>query len=394
MGGINIVRAKGQLGRTTPTEDAVVCMVFSGTAVATKIALSEPKQIFSSDALEDLGMTEDNNPVAYRDIKDFYGKAGEGAELNFMLVSDATNLTDICNVTNDIAKKLITFTQDRGVILLVNRKPAVGYTPTITNGMDNDVWDAITKLNEMAVQYQTKNAPFVGILPALYFDTTEINEIPLRSTLTTDNVALSTACEKADGHISMGALAGWLVRHQVSENFSRIASGPIFNTGFFPDMVPSLNLKNAWSAINNKAFIYLYKEPGKQGYFFNDDSTMTTVSSDYSSISWNRTINKVHRIAYTTLVEKLRDDVDINPVTGKVETSLLSDWESDVENDIIANMVNTGVTKKPEISGVKCIIDPNSDILNDKMDVTIQIVRRGQVKTFNVKIGYVRKIEE
>lgn len=390
--GINIERAEGQLGRTVPTEDAVVCIVLSGTAVAGKIALSEPKQIFSSDALTDLGITELNNPTAYRDIKDFYGKAGEGAELNFMLVNDTTTLTNICDVTNDIAKKLLTFTQDRGVILLVNRKPAAGYTPTITNGWDADVTSAMTKLNEMAVQYQAKNAPFVGILPALGFDTTKIAEMPLRSTLTIDNVALATTCEKADGHISIGALAGWLVKHQVSENFSRIASGPVFDTAYFPDMVPALNLKNSWEAMNNKGFIYLYKEPGKQGYFFNDDNTMTSTSSDYSSISWNRTINKAHRITYTTLVEKLRDDVDLNPTTGKVETSLLSDWESDVENDISANMVNTGVQRKPEISGVKCTIDTDSDIVNDKMDASLDIVRRGQVKTFNVKIGYVRSI--
>ncbi|WP_346237763.1 DUF2586 family protein [Niabella insulamsoli] len=391
---INISRGAGQLNRTDPTEDAVVCLVLSGTAVAGKIALSEPKQIFSSLALVDLGITEANNPLAHRDIIDFYGKAGEGAELNFMLVSDATTLEDICDVANDIARKLITFTQDRGVILLVNRKPAAGYVPTITAGWDADVTAAVSNLNEMAVQYQNLNVPFVGILPALLMDTTKIAEMPLRATLTKDNVAVSAACEKADGHISMGALAGWLVRHQVSENFSQIASGPIFDTAFFPDAVPVMNLKSSWAALNTKAVIFLYKEPGKQGFFFNDDNTMTAISSDYSSISWNRTINKVHRIAYASLVNKLRATVDLNPTTGKVESSLISDWESDVENDIRANMINTGVDKKPEISGVKCTIDPNSDIVNDEVDAEIAIVRRGQAKTFNVKIGYARAIEE
>lgn len=391
---VNIVRAAGQLGRVTPTEDAVVCIVFSGAAVTGKIALSEPKQIFSHEALEDFGITEANNPVAYRDIIDFYAKAGVGAELNFMLVSDTTTLTDICDVTKDIGKKLLDFTQGRAVIFAVNRKPAVGYTPVITQGMDGDVWAAVTKLNEMAVQYQTANVPFVGILPALSFDTTKLADLPLRSTLTSDNVAICAACEKNDGHVSMGIKLGWLARHQVSENDSRIASGKVVDTGFFPDGVNVETLKASWPALNNKAVIFFYRENGKSGYFFNDDNTMTTVASDYSSISWNRTMNKVHRIAHQVLVNKLRDDVELDPATGAIETGLLSDWESDVENAVIANMVNTGVTKKKEISGVKCSIDPDSDIVNDKMDVTLSIVRRGQVKTINVKIGYVRSIED
>lgn len=389
---VNIVRATGQLGRVTPTEDAVVCMVFSGAAVAGKIALSEPKQIFSYESLTDLGITEANNPVAYRDIMDFYGKAGVGAELNFMLVNDTTTLTDICDVTKDFGKKLLDFTQGRGVIFLVNRKPAAGYTPVIAQGMDNDVWAALTKLNEMAIQYQAQNIPFVGVLPARGFDSTKINDIPLRSTLTNDNVAICAACEKADGHISMGVKAAWIVKHQVSENDSRIASGKVVDTAYFPDGVKVDALKASWNALNTKAVIYFYKENGKSGYFYNDDNTMTTISSDYSSISWNRTINKVHRIANEVLVNRLRDDVDINPQTGKIDSSLISDWESDVENAVIANMVNVGVTKKKEISGVKCTILPDSDIINDKMDVRLSIVRRGQVKNINVKIGYVKAI--
>jgi len=392
--GVNIERAVGQLGRTVPTEDAVICIVFSGTAVAGKIALSEPKQIFSVDALTDLGITAVNNPVAYRDIVDFYGKAGEGAELNFMLISDATSLTDICDVTKDIGRKLLDFTNDRAVIFMVNRKPAAGYEPVITQGMDGDVWTALTKLNEMAIQYDAAEIPFTGFLPGLLFDTTKIADMPNRSTLTKDYVAVSVACEKADGHISMGVLAAWLAKHQVHQNVGRIASGPVVDSGFFPDAVNTNTLKASWSVLNTKAVIYFYKERGKSGYFFNDDSTMTTTASDYSSVSWNRTITKAKRIANRVLVEKLKDDIDLNPTTGKIESGLLSDWESEVENAVRAEMINVPVTKRREISGVQFTINPDSDIVNDKIDGTINIVRKGQVKQIDVKIGYVRAISE
>ncbi|PZP42592.1 MAG: hypothetical protein DI598_16800, partial [Pseudopedobacter saltans] len=86
MGRINIQRSNGNLNRVDPTDDACIVLISTGTAVDGKMALSEPKQIFDLDGLSELGITADNNACLYRDVVDFYGLAGEGAELNIMLV--------------------------------------------------------------------------------------------------------------------------------------------------------------------------------------------------------------------------------------------------------------------------------------------------------------------
>lgn len=392
MGAVNINRAVGQLNRTTPTEDAVVCMVFSGAAVAGKIALGEHKQIFSTDALADLGITLANNPLAYQDILDFYAGAGNGAELNFMLVSDATSITDICDQTKDLGKKLLEAVDGRGVIFIVNVKKPVGYVVTITAGLDNDVNTAVTKLQQMATAYGAENNPFVGVLPALGFSVAGMTDLPLRTSFTNDYVALNTHCNKADGVVSMGLLAGWLAKCQVHQNIARVRFGKMSDTAFMPDGTAAKTLKNQWVSLQSKGLIIPIKISGKSGFFYADDPCLTTIASDYSSISWNRVINKAHRIAFASLVEKLNDDVDIDATTGKIESSLASDWESDVENAIREQMAIAGANKKAEISGIKCTIDPNSDIVNDKIECTINIVRKGQAKTINVRIGYVVSI--
>lgn len=392
MGAVNINRAVGQLNRTTPTEDAVVCMVMSGVAVAGKIALGEHKQIFSTDALADLGITAANNALAYQDVKDFYANAGNGAELNIMLVSDATSITDICDNSLLLGKKLLEAVDGRGVIFIVNVKKPVGYVPTITAGLDNDVNTAVTKLQQMAVAYSAENNPFVGVLPALGFNSAGIASLPLRTTYTNDYVALNAHCNKADGVVSMGLLAGWLAKCQVHQNIARVRFGKMSDTSFMPDGTPAKTLKNQWETLLNKGLIVAIKRGSKSGFFYNDDPCLTTIASDYSSISWNRTINKAHRISHNVLLEKLNDDVDVDETTGKIEGSLISDWESDVENAIREQMAIAGANKKAEISGVKCTIDPNSDIVNDKIEATINIVRKGQAKTINVRIGYVVSI--
>ncbi len=386
--GVNISRAKGQLKITQPTEDAVVCFIFSGAAVAGKIALSEPKQIFGIADLTTLGITEGNNVVAYRDIMDFYAKAGEGAELNFMLVSDATQLANICDKANNIAKKVIEFTEGRGVIFLVNVKKPGGYVATVTNGLDVDVWNAVTKLQELAVSFLDQNIPFVGCLPGLSFLKANIADLPARSTLTNDFVSISLYCEKADSVISMGVLAAWIAKHQVHENIGRVASGRVTETAFYPDGTAVKDMVNYVTTLNQKGLIFPIKVGSKAGYYFNDDHALTAIISDYSSISWNRTINKAHRLADGILIEKLKDDVDVDQNTGKIESTVASDWESDVENAIRSQMMRASAKKKKEISGVKVTVDPDSDIINSEVDVAINIVRKGQAKEINVTIGY------
>lgn len=390
MGSVNIQRAVGQLARTEPTEDAVVCMVLSGVAVAGKIALSEAKRIYDTEALVTLGIDDATNPLAYKEIKEFYAAGGEGQELNIMLVSDATSLTDICDLQNNILKKLLDSVGGRGVIVVANKVYPDAYVPTITDGLYADVNGAVTKLNAMAEAYQLANTPFVAALPA--FGLEDITDVPARSTLENDYVALNTWCSEDDGIVSMGQLAGWIAKHQVHQNIGRVASGKVADTAFMPDGSTADSHKSEWAAYASKGLLTPIKIAGKSGYFFQDDPTLTKLSSDYSSISWNRVINKAQRIAFSVLVEKLNDDVDTDITTGQIEGSLISDWESDVENAIRAQMQVLSSTKKKEISGVQCSINPDSDIVNDEVDATLTIVRKGQAKQINVQIRYAETV--
>ena len=391
--GVNITRAASSLGRTVPSADAVICAVFSGAVVAGTAALLTPYQIFGTAGLTPLGITLANNPVAYQDIIDFYGIAGEGAEFNFMLVDPENQLGTICDIAQPtLAKALLDFTDGRAVVFVVNVKKPNEYEATITNGLDEDVWTAAQKLNAIAVAYQTNNVPFVGILPGLGFTAATLANLTNRSTLAYDNVAINLACAAADGHVSMGILAGVLAKCQVHVNCGAVANGAVTQTAFYPDGSTALALKNSAESITTKGYIQFVKRGSKSGYYFNDDPTLTAVSGDYTSISWNRVINKAQRIAYDVLIEKLNGDVDINASTGKVETSVISDWESDVQNAIKKQMMQNTQTVKPEIDGISCTIDANSNIVNDEMDGTIQIVRKGQAKTINVAIGYANTI--
>ena len=391
--GLTITRAQGQLNLTTPTEDAVICMVMSGSAVSGKLTLGVPYQIFGTDNMRSLGITIGNNPLAYKDITEFYAAAGEGAELNIMLVANTSTFENICDPNFNLGKVLIDSTDGRGVVFLVNIKRANGYTPTLVDGLDEDVYNGIAKMQVLGDMYDNDlNIPFVGVLPAHGMDKDTLGDLPARSTLSDDYCAVNGYCTTNDGVVAMGLLAGWIAKHQVHENVGRVASGKVSNAAYFPDGTPAKDLRNAAEAINAKGILFPVKVGNKSGYYFKDDPTHTSLTSNFSSISWNRTINKAKRIAAAVLLDKLNDNVEENPTTGKIESSVLSDWESDVENPIKNQMMRATATRKKEISGVKCTVDPDSDILNNEVSASLNIVRQGQAKNIVVSIGYVATI--
>ena len=382
---VSLPRQNGQLNLTVPSDDAVILLIIGGGN--DNIDFYEPNQIFGMADLEAFGINPTDDPLIYGEIAAFYDKAGEGAELNFMVVdAEEDSLQTICDKTQaTMAKRLLDFTQGRAVVLLVNTPKHSG---TIVNGLDQDVWAAATNLNAMAVDYDNENIPFVGILPGIGFTKETKANLPVRTTLTNDYVAINLACNTDTHVISMGTLAGWIATLQVNQNIARVKSGKVSDTGFFPDGTSVMDLKDSLGAIHDKGYIFYRKVGQKSGFFYNDDPTATKPTSDYSSISWNRVINKAKRIAAPILLEKLNDDVEIDSTTGKIESTVASDWESDVETAIRASMMKASGTKVKEISGVKCTVSVDSDIANGNIDGTLNIVRNGQAKNIAIKIGY------
>src|SRR5690348_4745268 len=94
---VSIEILNGQLGRVSPVADGVAGLMLSGVAVG-DVALGSPKQIFSLEEAEDLGINEaydtTNTTNVWKQIKEFYQRAGDGSELYFMICSKATKLVD------------------------------------------------------------------------------------------------------------------------------------------------------------------------------------------------------------------------------------------------------------------------------------------------------------
>ncbi len=381
---VNITIANGQLGRVITVDDSVAGLVLSGTATA-QLGLSEAVQLFSFTQLTDMGVTQVNNPLAYKEVKAFYEQVGEGAELWLMLVSDAVLFADISDETENYAKKLLDAAQGRIRLLGINRIPADGYTPIITEGLDSDVITALTNLETMAGHYAAAYKPFRALLPGQGFVKTAVATLKNLKQGTKNHVAIVLGSDtEEDGGVAIGLTLGRLAKIPVQRSIARVKDGDVgLDAAYFPDGTPTQDLEASWDSIHDKGFIFFRRIYGKSGFFFTDDPTATADTDDYSSIARGRVIDKALVISYKTFIEELNDEIPINEVSGKVSPALIASWETYIEQALGINM-----TAKGEIVKAACAIDPNQNVLStDKLYAKIMITPVGYAKTIEITLG-------
>lgn len=385
--GVSITLNNSGLGLVALGEDGVIGFVFNGVA-ATSLALGVSFQGFGLDEFESRGIDSaydtTNSVKVWRQIKEFYDTSGDGAELWIMLVSQATNLTTILDKTTTNAKKLLDDAGGRIRILGVSRNPAGGYTPTTTaNQIDLDVVNAITTGQALADDMQAAFRPVRIVIEGYAFTGTTSSLVNLK-VMTKPNVAVLLGNTESGARSCIGLLLGRLAAIPVQRNPGRVKNGSLPILAAYIASATLESNESAATAIHDKGFITLRKYTGKAGYYFSDDPTCVAATNDYSSLARGRVIDKAIRIAYTTFVEEILDEVEIDPVTGYISAVKAKYYQS-----IIDNAVNLAMTANGEISGFNSLVDPIQNVLSTgKICVDMRIVPVGYAKSIEVRLGF------
>jgi len=379
---VQVSLANGRLAAVAATQDGVAGLVLSGEAVTDKIALNEPKQIFSTRDLDTLGITEANNPLAWKEINSFYSKAGDGAELWIILYSDITVLTDVCDATeaDRPVRKLLEASQGRIRLLAINRTIPVAYTPTVTNGIDQDVVTAAIELQDLLQDFASNYKPVRSFLPGIAFTGEGEGLINLRQS-SQNRVACVLAADSGDGSAAMGLTLGRAAAIAVHRNLGRVKDGAMLAEAWLTDGSRAQDKEGIWSVLHENGFIFLRSYQGKNGFYFNDDPMMAPVSDDYSSLALGRVIDKAITIAYTTYVDELLDNVEID-AAGKLPASTCKYFESRINNAV--NTLMAG-----EISSFNSYVDPAQNVLStSKLAVVCAITPLGTLRQIIVELGF------
>jgi hypothetical protein len=394
---VKIYFENGALGSVAPSADSVAGLMATAVAVTASggLQLSKSYLIRSLSDLEALGVTSavnDANAFLYKHVKEFYAEAGEGAELWIMGLPNTMTPSAMVDPTRDAAKLFVREAEGKLRAVAVAYNPANGYTPTITDGVDGDLFAAMQHAQQLAEWATTTlYAPLLVLLEARSFSGVAADLRDL-STCTYNRVGVllgDTAA--ASSGAAVGLLLGRIARIPVQRHIGRVRDNAVSALTAYLGSRPA-ELADATTA-NDKGYVTFRTFTGKSGYFFADDSLATAAGDDYRSLARRRTVDKAYRIAYAALLNFLNDEVPITSA-GELVPAIAKSWEAEVEAAIINQMTaegNLGVDPTDAAdSGVTCYIDYAQKVAaTNKIDVSLKVKPYGYAKYIDVKLGFI-----
>lgn len=377
---VNIELGNGNIGSVAPSTDGISALICTGASVVSKIQAGQPYKIYSLLDAEALGvLSSGTNAFAHKIIKDFYASAPDGTELNLMVVLTGNTMAQMLDITGTIAPLLLDNAGGKVRQLAVSCSD--GFEGDLEDNMDVDVANAMLKGQALCEAYAENNKPLRFIV-----DGKDIDDITGLRDYSEDafnrgSILISTdTTSKVNS--AVGIYLGQLAALPVQRRVSRVKNGPLpISAAYFTNMQKVEKFEAQWETLANRRYVFFMTYTGKGGYYFSGDQMACPATDDYSSMARGRVIDKAARIAYTTFVNELDDDLDLN-AAGQIDPAIAKALQGTIENAVNISMAG-------EISAFTALINPAQDVLAvDGYTVECALIPKGYAKTITIKLNY------
>lgn len=381
---VNIKLGNGNLGQTSATDDGISGLILTGKAVEGKLELNKHYQLSSTRDLKGLGLMEDTNPFAVKEIKAFYAQAGEGAELHLLIVSEATTLTAMCDPADGSPlRKLIDAAAGRIRLVGINKLPPAEYEADTTQGIDADAITAAANAQKVAESYANQIRPFRLLLPApAWTGVTENLYKPAESSY--NRVAFILASDGAmtgTYTAAVGMILGRAAAMEPQQSIGRVKSGSLAANGYFTSGNNYLEKSGMAEALNDAGYIFFINYTAKNGCYLNGDQMAAPLSDDYGQLHLGRIIDKAMIIAYTTYISEILENIAVDE-KGNLPAGACKSFEGMIENAIAGNMGN-------QISSFTAYVNPAQNVLSTgKLEIDCKLVPLGVLREIQVNLSF------
>lgn len=374
---ISIDINRSGLGQVALSDDNIMGMILHGSAVSGKMTLGTPITLYGVADAEANGIDATNNPTAYKQVSDFYAEAGNGAKL-YVIVSGSAKMSDDFS---DMAVKLAEYAGGKISVLGVTQ--GLNQGDEVSGGLNSDVATAITAAQSFAENSQKAIRPLNVVLDGCGY-TGNAEDLTDLTSGSNNRVSVLLGSKDNSKHACIGLLMGRLATIPVQRKISRVKDGAVvgIETAYLTDGEKIEGREATLDTIHDKGYIVLRQFTGLSGWYFSSDVTATDVTDDLNTISHNRIIDKVIRIAYKTYVNEIDDDVEIDADRGTIDATIISYLKGQIETQVNGNMTD-------EVSKFHCEIDADQNILSGlPLQVRLFIVPKGYLSNIQVNIGF------
>lgn len=382
--------SKGKVGANRTNNDRRVSGLIVSSPVVAELAFKKAVKLYGLYDAEQYGITaefdEANNVNVYRHIREFYRMAGEGVELNFMIVAQAETLTSIVeDLAGDMAKLLLVEADFK------TRQLAVAINPIVTeenpivylDGLPTDVVNAIPKAQGLAMWAYEQFMPcqiflegyslnaLASVVPDLRaIENVEATKVTL--VVGQDWQYAETKEANAQKFADVGTVLGVCASAAINQNIGDNEAFDLNDATKSAWMVPGLSnhkrnveVYQQLQTFEDKGYVFGLSYPGLAGVRINNDHVCAPIRIDSEgnmnehTIAYGRVMDDAVRQFRTAYLPKIKKTYPVNK-EGKLPAGIVTYLET------IGDTIFTDMQNATEISSGKTKVDPNSDLLIDK----------------------------
>ncbi|WP_268848142.1 DUF2586 family protein [Flavobacterium aestivum] len=374
---------KGKVGANRQNNDRGISGLIVSSPVNTLLPFKKTVQLYGLYDAEQNGITPEfdktNNVNVYRHVREFYRGAGEGVELNVMLVPQTETLITITeDTTGDKVKRLLV---DAAYKV---RQVAIALNPTVigvaVDGLPPDVFGSIPKAQGTAEWAYNQFMPvhlFVegyglsgtaAVVPDLR-DIENVEATKVTMVIGQDWQYAETKTGIAQKFADVGTILGICAAAGINQNIGDNEAFNLTNAGKSAWLVPGLSNhktnKEVYAELQtfeDKGYVFGITYPGLAGVRINNDHVCAPIKIDAEgninehTIAYGRVMDDCARQLRTAYLPKVKKTYPVN-AAGKLPTGVRVSLET-IGDNIFTDMQNA-----VEISAGKTTIDPNSDLL-------------------------------
>lgn len=391
---VKVILGDNRLGRIAPSADGTTLLVATGVAfgsVAIGDLLGPFKSVEQAEAAGlDAAYDAANTVLVNRHIRDFFEFSGKGVELYVVLQLTATTMAAQSDETTGIIAAKLAFLKGKIKQVVLTRIAAVG---ALLDQFESDLFAAVTNLQQLYdLEVATpRHRPVRFIVEGRHFQGTYGSMADLRSKdseavqiVILQDTVVAAGNALYNKYARAAAVAGMYAGRAVQRSIARVKDGPIAlsNVGISSGTNITAVSEDNIETMNAKGYVFALQHSGRDGFFMNDDHVATALTSDYAYMTDARVIDKASRIIRQVYLDELMDDVEINPTTGKLDVSVIKQFQGTCKSALLKQMAG-------EISGANVSLDPDQNVQSTaKVVIEAGIIKRGTNRNIEVTLGF------
>lgn len=355
--GVNVIVTNGNLNLAPANENGTSVILVASPA-APVAGYGVAFQVSTLDEVKTAFAQVGNEPVIEAFEKGFFAEAAEGTKVYVLAMAQATTLETLFAAVN--AEKALNLAAGNARLVAAIKFPAGGYTPTVTNGFDQDVFAAATAAQTLGDSWGGKHKGFRALIQGYGF--TNAGAALDGRTRTNNRVGIVVG-SIADSTAAATLLAlGRAAKVNPQVNIGRVKSGSL-NIAAADAVKIGATAADAVSdadknLLHDKRYITFERNENAPGYVWNNDQMFTAVNDDYNNLRYGRVIDNAQRVAYKAYYEELKDDVEVDEngrLDAVVEQALALKITRRLDIDIPGQLS----TKKDGSSDAVVLINPD-----------------------------------